>query len=323
MAKSRLKKRWRSFTKGLWNWPLYLLYRLLKALLRRLGDSKKARLAQWLGRWAYRLDRPHRQVVEANIRFLLGGRLAQSACDRAARGVYPRFVRYLFDVIEHDYRNREQLDALVSVENDRVLTEAIARNERVIILAAHYGHWELIGQYLCAFYRPFVGIAQRFGKSPKLTEELQGYRHRAGMEILPRKGAMRKIAQALRSGKMVGFLPDQATKNGKPARLFGHPIRWLDSASRLARQFDATIVPTFITTDDFHHYRLFFLDPIRPDSAQEKEQDIERMVQAEVGALEQAIVRNPEEYFWFHKRFKYDHPAIYDEANPSTKSASS
>ncbi len=222
MARGFLKRELRRLKKRFWNWPLYGLYRLLKGVLRRLSPARKARLAHRLGQLAYRLDRRHRLVIRRNLAFYLGDRLDENRREAITRQLYERFLRYLFDVIEHDYRTKEQLGALVRVEDDTPLKSALERGDRVIILAAHYGHWELIGQYLCAFYRPFVGIAQRFSQSEKLTQELQDYRHRAGMEILPRKGAMRKIAQSLKAGKMVGFLPDQATRHGKPVLFFSH-----------------------------------------------------------------------------------------------------
>ncbi|MDR1451418.1 MAG: hypothetical protein LBI57_03675 [Helicobacteraceae bacterium] len=265
-----------------------------------------------LARAAYYIDRKHTAIVHKNLEFFLGDRYDPFARKKIAKATYYRFLIYLFDILKTRGRDKSALKTIVSVENETILLDAINDNEKIILLTGHYGYWELIAQYICATYRPFVTIGEKLRDSPKLTAELKRYRERCGLEVIEKKGAMRLIARALKEGKIAGFLPDQSTQNGVKTKLFNRDLTWLDSASRLARQFDAVVIPCFITTDDFKRYALFFMEPLRPDHSADKERDIERMVAGEALSLQKAIERNPEEYFWFHKRMKREIKGFYD-----------
>jgi KDO2-lipid IV(A) lauroyltransferase len=264
-----------------------------------------------LARLAYYIDRKHTNIIHRNLDFFFGDKYELQKRKKIAKAVYYRFLIYMFDILRNRGRSADDLKAVVSVENEAILLNAIESGEKIILLTGHYGYWELIAQYICAVYRPFVAIGQKLQNSPKLTAELKRYRERSGLEVIEKKGAMRSIAKALKENKIVGFLPDQSTQNGVKVELFGKELTWLDSASRLARGFGAIVIPCYITTNDFKKYALFFLEPIRGDLNAEKERDIARMVALEALSLQAAIERNPEEYFWFHKRMKREIEGFY------------
>ncbi|MDR2151701.1 MAG: hypothetical protein LBO72_02665 [Helicobacteraceae bacterium] len=291
---------------------IYFSYRVLRAALKITPDFIVKISAFCLARLAYYIDRKHTNIIHKNLAFFLGDRYDLAKRKKIAKAVYYRFLIYLFDILSFRARNADELKAIVSAENEEILLNAISSGEKIILLTGHYGYWELIAQYLCAVHRPFVTIAQKLRNSPKLSAQLKRYRERSGVEVIEKKGAMRSIARALKEGKIVGFLPDQSTQIGVKAKLFGKELTWLDSASRLARQFGAIVIPCYITTDDFKKYSLFFLEPLRGDQNAEKEADIKRMVAQEALSLQKAIERNPEEYFWFHKRMKREIEGFYD-----------
>ncbi|GHV03707.1 lauroyl acyltransferase [Campylobacterota bacterium] len=291
---------------------LFYSYKTAQILLRLMPSFLRKALSFVIARIVYFCDTKHRKIVYKNLDYFLGDISDKNEQKRIAKMVYLRFVRYLFDLISCKYRNAETLSDFVTAENDAQIRESIANNEKIIMITAHYGYWELIGQSFSAFYRPLASIAVALQDSKRLTAELDRYRERYKIETLPKKGAMRGIAAALKQQKIVGFLPDQSTQKGASVKFFGRDLVWQDSASRLAKQFDAVIYPAYITTDDFNRYTINFGDPIRPDCTMDKESDIARMAQLEVSSLEAAIRRKPDEYFWLHKRLKHQQKHFYD-----------
>jgi KDO2-lipid IV(A) lauroyltransferase len=280
----------------------YYGYKATRVFLRILPKYIVSVLSFCIARIIYFLNRTHRKIIFKNLDFFL----STSDYDKRkiAKLLYLRFTRYLFDMLGSEFRDPEKLRKIVKIENDGKIKESIAKNEKIIMISAHYGYWELIGQSLSAFYRPFLTVAQTLNNSKRLTDELNNYRKMYNMEVVNKNGAMRSVASALKNGKIVGFLTDQSPKSGVMVIFFNREIIWYESASRLAKQFDAVIYPTFITTKDFRIYTLFFLEPIRPDPSLDKDEDIKRMAQLEAQSLEEAIRRDPSEYFWFHKRMK-------------------
>jgi KDO2-lipid IV(A) lauroyltransferase len=291
---------------------IFFAFRSLRFFSRLLPLRALRAFAFLLARFSYYADRKHTKIIHKNLAFFLGGVRDEKERKKIAKAVYYRFAIYLFDVLRSRGYDKNVLTSIVKVENEQAILNAINGGEKIILLTGHYGYWELVAQYICAVYRPFVTIGQKLQNSPKLTEELKKYRERSGLETIDKKGAMRSIARALKEGKIAGFLSDQSTKEGVKVKFFDRDLTWIDSASRLARQFGAIVVPCFITTDDFKSYTLFFSDPLRPDPNEEKERDIERMAALEALSLQRAIERNPEEYFWFHKRMKREIESFYD-----------
>ncbi|MDR0747457.1 MAG: hypothetical protein LBE89_06165 [Helicobacteraceae bacterium] len=280
----------------------YYGYKATRFFLRILPKPVINILSFCLARIIYLLNRTHRKIIFKNLEFFLS--TSNSDKKKIAKFLYLRYTRYLFDMLGSEFRDPEKLRKIVKIENDEKIKESIAKDEKIIMISAHYGYWELIGQSLSAFYRPFLTVAQTLNNSKRLTEELNNYRKMYNMEVVNKNGAMRSVANALKNGKIVGFLTDQSPRTGVKVTFFNREIIWYESASRLAKQFDAVIYPTYITTKDFCTYTLFFLDAIRPDPSLDREEDVKRMAQLEAQSLEEAIGRDPSEYFWFHKRMK-------------------
>ncbi|MDR2033583.1 MAG: hypothetical protein LBP89_03000 [Helicobacteraceae bacterium] len=291
---------------------IYFGYLSLRGFLRILPLVAIRFFAFCLARFAYFVDRKHTNIIHKNLDYFLGDRFNEAERKKIAKAVYFRFVNYLFDLLRSRRRDKETLKSIVKVENEAYILEALEKGEKIILLTAHYGYWELIAQYLCALYRPFVTIGQKLENSPRLSAELKRYREASGLEVIDKKGAMRSIARALKADKIVGFLSDQSARSGARVKLFDRDLIWFDSASRLAKSFGAIVIPCYITTEDFASYTLFFSQPLRYDPNAEKEADIERMARLEALSLQSAIERNPEEYFWFHKRVKREIKGFYD-----------
>ena len=51
-------------------------------------------------------------------------------------------------------------------------------------------------------------------------------------------------------------------------------------------------------------FRCVVDEPIRPDAGAEAEEDIRRITRLHVAALERAILVDPAQYLWFHRRWK-------------------
>ncbi|MDR1911501.1 MAG: hypothetical protein LBQ52_04035 [Helicobacteraceae bacterium] len=291
---------------------IYFGFLSLRSFLRILPLFAIRSFAFCLARFAYFVDRKHTRIIHKNLDYFLGDRYSASERKKIAKAIYLRFANYLFDLLRSRKRDKETLKSIVKVENEVFLLEAIEKGEKIILLTAHYGYWELIAQYICAVYRPFVTIGQKLENSPRLSAELKRYREASGLEVIDKKGAMRSIARALKDDKIIGFLSDQSARSGAKVKLFDRDLIWFDSASRLAKSFGAIVIPCYITTEDFKSYTLFFSQPLRCDSSAEKEADIKRMTKLEALSLQSAIERNPEEYFWFHKRVKREIKGFYD-----------
>lgn len=273
----------------------------------------KNMLADCLAFIIYIVDKKHRDIVHKNIDFFLDQIVAKDDIKSVSKQTYKMFARYMLDAIEGKTHTKESLDSIITPIGNELFDQMMKDGKKIITVTAHFGQWEFIAPYLISHYnKVFVTIGKRFGDSQKLTDALFDQREKSGIETHPKRGAMRALVKAMNdSSKLVGFLPDQSTSEGASVQFFGKEILWIDTMSRLARQFDATIFPIYIASNDMQNHNLIYLDPITPDLSIEKEQDIKRMAQLEASSLEKVIKDYPSNYFWFHKRAKREYPEVY------------
>ena len=74
--------------------------------------------------------------------------------------------------------------------------------------------------------------------------------------------------------------------------------------ARLARKTGAPVVPTFALCDQPGHYRLRYEEPVMVDDLSETELDDVPLTARYMAILEAAIRENPDQWLWYHDRWK-------------------
>lgn len=185
----------------------------------------------------------------------------------------------------------------------------LASDKGAFLITAHAGHWEASCPGVMALgFQPAYAI----GKAPRndfVAQHVQRMRESQGMRLIPRKGAMAAVPQAVRAGSYVGMLMDHRPRQ-KPvyAPFFGRPAGCDRSAGVLLRRVKAPLVfygcyaaPGADPLRDWR-FELRFPAVIQPE-------ELKGLGPEEVAArvnqeLEGLILHRPREVFWLHDRFK-------------------
>ncbi len=276
-----------------------------------LSQKTVFRMFNGLGSFLYSLNLKHRRIIVKNLEFALGDRLTPEARENIAKQCYQRFLLYIANFISISNKDESYLRSIVTFENEHFLTDALARNEKIILVSAHYGHWELILQAVGAFHAPISTIGERLMNSAKLNDTLVAYRQKNKVEMFQKEGALVGVVKAMKKGRILAYLVDQNYKKGVEVSFFGKTVLHIQSASQLSRKFDALILPVFCTTEDFKNYTIRFQEPYKCIKSDDEEQDIIACTQRQADIIQKAIEERPYDYFWFHKKFKGKYPELY------------
>ena len=204
---------------------------------------------------------------------------ATSAADYVE--VTPRAFRVEIDGLEH-------------------LKDAAVQGRGVLLLTAHLGNWELL-----AAAQPLTGlplsVVLRPLDQPRLDRVVERLRRRTGAELISKRRALPDVLDALRRGRMVGILLDQnATRaEGIFAPFFGTPASTSRGLAVIALRTEAPVVPVFIRRLERGRH-LIEVGPVVPPP----ERDVVAFTTSFNEAIEKAIRRAPEQWFWLHKRWK-------------------
>jgi KDO2-lipid IV(A) lauroyltransferase len=192
----------------------------------------------------------------------------------------------------------------IEVQGWENVEAARATRRPILILTGHCGNWELIAVVLRHGGLPPAAIA-RPADDPRIQELIVKIRGQLGTSTIARgtRGAARQILEVLRSGGAIAMLIDQDTKvDGVWVPFFGRPAFTPVGPAELAIKQDMRVVPSFIERRPDGGHLLRF----RPVLALPR--DPREATACMTAEIEEQIRRRPEQWVWWHKRWRRQPP---------------
>lgn len=185
--------------------------------------------------------------------------------------------------------------------------ELLDEGKGLIGITGHVGNWELLGTVFreSAAEQAGPAIAKRH-PNPWLNDFIVESRARIGWEIVFQDAGLRPLLRALKSGKMLGTVPDQDIRRaaGIFVPFFGRDAYTSTGPASLSVFSGAPILLGFLRRRP-GGLVLDLYDPIRPNmDAPDREAEIERLTRAWSDVVETQIRKQPEDWMWFHERWK-------------------
>ena len=199
------------------------------------------------------------------------------------------------------FRPPARLLSRVSIEGLSHFEAADAQGRGMLLLTAHYGNWELLAASHALARFP-LSVVMRPLDSPAFEPILERFRLRSGVELITKRRALTDIVDALRRRRMVGILLDQnaSRREGVFVPFFGVPASTSKGMALIALRTGAPVLPVFIRRrpDGRHVVHADAPVPVPSDG------DVVAFTRAFNEAIEAAIRRAPEQWFWLHRRWK-------------------
>ena len=285
-----------------------LLYILLffRFLLRITPRVFALRLGELLGKTAYSILRKDSRNTRSNLRRAFGKEWTESDIDRVACDVFKNCGKTFFEMITMEYR----LDALMKriyVQNFHVIEEILSRNKGIIAIGGHFGNWELLAAYFAVKYRDSGyqgGVIGRRIRYYKYNELLVKMRLSYGIMTFYRDESMKPVLKLLRKNGIIGVVPDQDVDSIKGIYVdyFGEKAFTPAGPAYLSIISGTPLVPACLVWED-DSYILKVAEPIYPER-ENSEKEVRRITEAWSNSLESFIRQYPEQWVWFHDRWK-------------------
>jgi KDO2-lipid IV(A) lauroyltransferase len=195
----------------------------------------------------------------------------------------------------------------VEILRPEVLERALDKKKGVILFSAHLGNWELIPLVLSRQLDQKVNSVTREMNNPLVEKKVKRFREYMGSELIDKRNSIRTILKRLEQNRIIYLLIDHNTiaREGVFVDFFGKPACTVTSVSQLHLKRGIPIIPIFI------HYEkdkivLELLDEIDAPgtSTGDQKKDISRLTQRCTSIIEEKIRQYPEQWFWFHNRWK-------------------
>ena len=285
---------------------LYLAgFYTLKFLIFILPSSLQNLLAKFLAFAFMKLKKKRFHVVMTNLNLAFGETKSKEEKLEIAKKCYYNFAKYLgINFILNQNTTKQKILKQVVFKNEHFLLDAIKSGRPIIVTTAHFGQWEIFGLAVASHFGPSSVLGRKLDSSV-MDKILRANRAQFDVELIDKDGGAKDILKALKARRIVGILVDQNTapKDGIKVQFFGKDVLHTPAASVLAQKTNALIINAFIYQKGENLNEICFEQPI-DISTFDKEDAVQKATQMQCSACEEMVRARPEEYFWFHQRFK-------------------
>jgi Kdo2-lipid IVA lauroyltransferase/acyltransferase len=283
----------------------YAALRGAAGALRGLGIRGASGVGARIGGLGFSPFKIRREVAEEQI----AKAFPEYGADRVsaiARESYENLGRTSMETAILPSRSREEIVSLFEqIDGWNIVEERLARGNGLMLVSGHIGNWELGGAYLAARGLP-VSVVARHMANPLVDRYLTSTREHIGLEVIHDEIAVRRVPRALRSGRAVAFLVDQAA--------IGLASTWVPFFGRLAKtprgpavfalRLDTPVVFGAVLRLPNGRFKFSF-EAVDVPRTGVLDDDVDAIVRAYTQVLESFVRRTPEQYLWQHRRWKH------------------
>lgn len=261
------------------------------------------RLVGWI--WYYLIP-VRRGLAMRNITRALGNELSPAERKKAIRELFSNFGMYIIEILRIPHMTLAENQKLVQIDGWEHVDKALERGKGVILVATHLDNVDIGGCSMAMRGAPIAVVVKEMGKTAE--QFISMVRENTGVIIISRKGTKNYIKELLAENKIVTLVIDQhlAKHHAIVCDFFGQLASTTPAPARFAFETGATIIPAVITRKAKAGHHLVRVSP--PFELETPHADIDLNIRHNTERLNRIaegwIREAPNQWWWFHKRWK-------------------
>ncbi|MGH7197147.1 MAG: lysophospholipid acyltransferase family protein [Candidatus Omnitrophota bacterium] len=262
------------------------------------------------GKFIYHCVPVRRKVVLENLRLVFADHLSPEAITGLAQCFYGHLLKVVLENLTTGWMSTEAVRKRVRVIGAETVIKAAEANKGVLLLAGHFGNWELAAIGAIERFEVFKGRFHAVRKllANKFVERFFFRRfYEAGLNVIPKKNSLSLVLNALAKNDAVVFIMDQYARPDRDGILvdfFGRPAGTFKSLALIAGQSGAPVIPMASHREPDGTHVMRFGAPIPWIENPDPDMEIFENTRAYNRALEKMVLEHPEQWFWVHRRWK-------------------
>jgi KDO2-lipid IV(A) lauroyltransferase len=203
-----------------------------------------------------------------------------------------------------DYDPAHPNSGRIITEDEQIFIDLQNDNKPALCFAAHLANWELPAVMAASHGLPSA-VLYRMPNNKAVADEIARIRAPLmGRLIRSRAQAPLEMAAALERGEHLGMLVDQHFSRGVDVTFFGRRCKANPTIARLARQFDCPVVGVRVIRLPDRRFRIAAEGPFILPRDTEGRIDVAAATQLINNVIERWIREHPEQWLWFHRRWR-------------------
>lgn len=285
----------------------YILFLGLFSLLRAVPFRVAFRLGEFGGWLLYVCDRPHRRVGLLNLTIAFPDK---TQAERLAilRESILNLGRLVAEFCHFHTLTKETISERVSFADFTQWQELVtkAKETGALILAGHFGNWEL-SAYAHACYGFPLHIIHRRLRNPLIDDVIVRERERCGTTVIRKTTAGLEVLRAIRKKALVVAAIDQnaSGRMGVFVPFFSRLASTSSGLAGLALASGVPVIPAFLVRErGTWRHRIIVLPPVEPVRSGNQEADLWATTEKFSAVFQRMVEQYPDQWLWIHKRWK-------------------
>jgi KDO2-lipid IV(A) lauroyltransferase len=195
--------------------------------------------------------------------------------------------------------------SLADPEHWRMLISQ-CRETGALILAGHFGNWEL-STYAHAYYGFPLHIVHRRLRNPLIDNVIVQVRERCGNKVIRKTTAGMEVFRALKRKALVAAAVDQnaSGRMGVFVPFFSRLASTSSGLAGLALASNVPVIPAFLVRENgTWRHRIEILPPVEPVRTGDQETDLRETTAKFTAVFQRIVEQYPDHWLWIHKRWK-------------------
>ncbi|MBI5415777.1 MAG: mitochondrial fission ELM1 family protein [Candidatus Omnitrophica bacterium] len=299
------KKKMPSFNESL----IFYSVNWLGALMRLLPLQAALWIGRLVGTLAYYFDIRHKTIAYANIKAVFADSKPPAEIRRITKELFQNYAQNFIDLFRLPLITPQNFQDLITVEGIENLSHGLGQGKGAIMLAMHFGSWELANLSCAMLKLPYKVIVKPQTRYTRLEELLNSYRSCGGYVVLNRGMGTRDFVRSLQNNEVIGMVVDQGGRDGVLVPFFGRSASMSVGAIRMGLKWGVPICFSVIHRQPGGRHKMIVHKPLDLVNTGRMEEDLAANLSQITGIMEDYIRRYPSEYMWFYKIWKYSDQA--------------
>jgi Kdo2-lipid IVA lauroyltransferase/acyltransferase len=263
------------------------------------------KLANCLGRLWHALDRRHRMIALRNLDLAFGDELSKEAKQSICVNTFIHLSCVFLELPGLFRLNENNLDQYITFSGTEHLYAVLEKGKGILVMASHFGNWELMSLAFSMRYRPFY-VVMRPLDNPVLNKWVVHLRTRGGNETISKGESARRIIRLLRRGEAVALLVDQNVDwyEGVFVPFFKEIACTSKALATLALRTDSLVLSVYNYREPDGRYHMVIQPEVEITRSKDSAADVEQSTALFNRIIEGYVRSHPEQWFWLHQRWK-------------------
>ena len=286
--------------------------RTVMALVRPLPLPFALRVGRGLGALMRLVARKRYRVALKNLDIAFGDSKTEPEKERIARECFKHFGMFAVESLKFGFMSQEEVNRRLTVRDEcwNVLTELASHGKGILLITGHLGNFEIAGRWITARGYELFALARQ-ARDRGTTDIMTQTRERMGIKVVTIDQSLKPVLAGLKRNALVAIVCDQNARD-VVVPFFGRPTGTVDGPARIALRMGVPMLFFYCVRDGKGGYNVRSHGHYWATPTGDTEADVIRTMTEVNRKLEEIIRLYPEQWLWFHNRWKSS-PKVEEE----------